>query len=483
MKHLFFFLSFLLTLCSHAETIIVNNQQEFDALSTTLSTALRKGVKDITVEIIARQLTFADDQIKLSNLQATDASISIHGNGVLLTGQGRIVKAVSHPDFMYLRNGAYYNPWTDFVQLSDTIVIQDKTQHLCNITTPSKNKKDRAPKNKFIQYTCWYTSNISPITAITKRQISFDAGDWAAYRGERTYHVNMEYDYAKQGPRYRLFGTKKVSGKLYESTAATLLHLAGCKLRTFSIDGIHVVGSSATGPLLFLNHCTADRYAVTGSTFSCIGGTVLLDRCSQNVEFSHNTVDTFHGEGFVSESGATGAKVIGNQFSDCCLGMKQQFAIVIHSKGFTVADNTISDFCYGAIGVGIWGGSSSKDTCSGTVTDNHIFMSDAFRYTKDQHSLMDSGAIYTWTRCDDITIARNNIHDITGMKDNRGIFCDDGTRGVTLDGNRVENIVNSYDIDLRWTDFYKKQVPDHNTGNAMLNNITTGKVRFETQRR
>ena len=56
------------------------------------------------------------------------------------------------------------------------------------------------------------------------------------------------------------------------------------------------------------------------------------------------------------------------------------------------------------------------------------------------------------------------------------------TKGITLSGNRIERIYGGYDIDLRWCETYKADVPDHNSGNRIFNNQTTGKVRFETQR-
>jgi hypothetical protein len=81
-----------------------------------------------------------------------------------------------------------------------------------------------------------------------------------------------------------------------------------------------------------------------------------------------------------------------------------------------------------------------------------------------------------------VTISNNYIHDIAGIKSNNGIFCDDGAKGITLSGNRIERIHGGYDINLRWCETYKADVPDHNSGNRIFNNQTTGKVRFETQR-
>ena len=482
MRHIFCII--LLALCSvtaSAITLKIHSQQDFDRLSASLVEAINKGEKDIVVDIEARYLTFSDNQISLTSIKRNDVSITIHGNGVQIMSQGHFVKEVKNPSFMYLKDGKYYNPWTEFRQLWDTISILDKSSHLCRITTLQKNKKNKYPQNKHINYTCWYTSRTSPITDITKRQITFDGGDWAVPQKGNFFNVNMDYSYAKKYPRYRLFGTKKIKGRIYECTASTLLKLAFCTFKSFTIDGINVTGSSRDGALIFVNQSQANAITISGSKFHCIGGTVLTDRRSTNVCFTGNKVETFLGYGVQSEVGSSKAKVTGNTFTNCNLGMENSFAIQMRSKDFIVSGNTISDFCYGGIGVGIWAGTKTEDKCSGIVKDNELFYTPQFLSKTDQNTLMDSGAIYAWTKCDGVTISQNYIHDISGMRDNRGIFCDDGTKNVTLSDNRVERIHNSYDIDLRWTEIYKDKVPDHNTGNKMLNNRTTGKVRFETQ--
>ena len=94
---------------------------------------------------------------------------------------------------------------------------------------------------------------------------------------------------------------------------------------------------------------------------------------------------------------------------------------------------------------------------------------------------MDSGAIYLWTQSDGIIIRNNYIHDIAGAKDNRGIFCDDGTKNVTIEGNVIQRIQNCYCIDLREVKSVAEKVQDHNTGNICRNNLVDGDIRFFIQ--
>lgn len=472
----------LFTTTAGAATIRIYTQQDFNLLSAKIMKMIKQGEKNISVNIKARHLTFADNQITLTGIKSKDVSISIHGKGVQITSQGDSVSEVRNPVFMYLSNGDYYNPWTEFQQLQDTIAIIDESSHLCCIYTSSKNKKDLQPQNKYINYTCWYTSRTSPITYIGKNRIEFDGGDWAVPQKGNFFNVNMDYSYAKIFPRYRLFGTKEITDKVYECTASTLLKISSCDLQSFNLDSINVTGSSNKGVLILVDNCHADSIAFSNSTFRCIGGSVLKDRNSTNVFFTGNKVDTFIGYGIESEVGSTGTKVTNNIFANCTLGMEIGFAIKMQGDNFIVNNNTISDFCYGGIGAGIWAKTPTESKCMGIISDNELFHTDAFLSDLVQNTLMDSGAIYTWTRSDGITISNNYIHDIDGIKDNRGIFCDDGTKNVTISDNRIERIHNSYDIDLRWCETYKNNVPDHNTGNTMLDNHTTGKVRFETQK-
>lgn len=482
MKRLLSCVFFALTsVVSDAGTIGVDSQQDFDLLSENIVKLITKGEKDIIVNINAKELTFADNQISLRSVKRPELSIAIHGNGVRIRSVGHLTKELRDPSLMYLKDGNYYNPWTAYQQLKDTIALAGRGSHICRISTPTKNKKDLHPKDKYISYTCWYTSRVSPITRIGRNWVEFGGGDWAVPQQGNFFNVNMEYSYAKKYPRYRLFGTEEVREEVYACTASTLLSLAYCDLRSFCIDGINVTGSSAASPLLLVDLCNTGATVISNSTFRCIGGSVLIDRKSSNVSFNGNIVDTFIGYGIQSEVGSTGTKVTNNTFCNCSLGMHMAFAIQMRSDNFTVSGNTIYDFCFGGIGVGIWANTPTDCKCRGIVTENELFLTESFLSDITQHSLMDTGAIYTWTRCDGVTFSRNYIHDIDGVRDNRGIFCDDGTRNVTLTDNRIERIRNSLDIDLRWCETYKEIVPDHNTGNKLGHNQTTGRVRFETK--
>ena len=78
-----------------------------------------------------------------------------------------------------------------------------------------------------------------------------------------------------------------------------------------------------------------------------------------------------------------------------------------------------------------------------------MFQDSIFIADYQQYTLMDGGAIYISTRLDDVVIRYNYIHNVKGMKDNRGIFCDDGAKNLKIYGNVFYGIHNSYCVDSR----------------------------------
>ena len=153
---------------------------------------------------------------------------------------------------------------------------------------------------------------------------------------------------------------------------------------------------------------------------------------------------------------------------------------VVLAKGanFLISDNVFRNFCYGAIGAGIWYKHNKTTYVSGVISGNEIYYTEDYYKDYPKYTLMDSGAIYLWTQMDDVTIQGNYIHDIYGMEDNRGIFCDDGAKNVKIVNNLILRINNSYCIDLRDVPNVVEFVPDCNTGNHCFNNLLDGTMRF-----
>ena len=156
------------------------------------------------------------------------------------------------------------------------------------------------------------------------------------------------------------------------------------------------------------------------------------------------------------------------------------------ASGMKIHHNVFENFSYGAIGIGSFYMQPIPASSSGVIEENEIYCTAAF-LKRPARLLMDSGAIYTWTINKDITIRNNYIHDIGGYGWNRGIFCDDGTVNVSIEGNKIRNVQNSYCIDLRLCTEVEKnpysRIKRVNVGNKLENNDVDGKVRFENRDR
>ena len=205
---------------------------------------------------------------------------------------------------------------------------------------------------------------------------------------------------------------------------------------------------------------------------------------STNFLFGENIVTRSYHKCVTLDFFTACAEIRGNRFSDTGYMMDNDLCIDGQASGMWIHGNEFVNFSYGAIGVGAYYMSPIPASSSGVIEDNELYCTPDF-LARPARLLMDSGAIYTWTINKDITIRNNYIHDIGGYGWNRGIFCDDGTVNVSIIGNRIRNIRNSYCIDLRLCKDVEKhplsRIRRVNVGNRLENNDVDGKVRFENR--
>ena len=171
--------------------------------------------------------------------------------------------------------------------------------------------------------------------------------------------------------------------------------------------------------------------------------------------------------------------MLDNSFRNCGLGLSNNFVVKCAGDDYLVARNSLCNFCYGGIAVGAWHATTNPARPSGVVEDNELWYEGDFLERPEQHTLMDSGAIYLFTLNEKCEVRYNYVHDYTGMKDNRGIFCDDGARNFNIHGNVVRGIANSYCIDSRREKASEGVNGPNNVGNVISGNVVDGAIRFE----
>lgn len=159
--------------------------------------------------------------------------------------------------------------------------------------------------------------------------------------------------------------------------------------------------------------------------------------------------------------------------------MQNTFCVVCRGDDFTVSDNELTDYGYGGIGAGVWYRHDQPNPCKGVIENNTLVYTDEYLQAVEDNCIMDSGAIYLWTKNDGTVVRSNRIMGYAGMKDNRGIFCDDGARNVQIYGNLITGVANSYSIDSRRCANVEDVCGPANINNAVYDNIVDKPIRFQ----
>ncbi len=366
--------------------------------------------------------------------------------------------------------------WSPSFQLQNQVEIVDPTEKLCRIKLPDGHSPEKQPL--YLNLTKWYLNAIYKVTRVKDDYIYFVADDLKdGYNKLLTkYDINNDYGYGGMYPRCQLYYGTPANYK-YRCVNSQFLTMGYSKLKSLSISGLDFVGNAGNSSLLVANDCKMESLMIQDCSFRNIQGVVFYVIKTDNVTFDNNKVDNCNEAVLISENKSRNTQVTNNTMVNIGLRMNNVKVVQCVSEDFKVSGNTFCNFSYAAIGAGV-GQNNSSSICTGTIEKNEIYMDSAYSSNAALHTLMDSGAIYIGTVTDGITIRNNYIHDIAGAKDNRGIFCDDGTKNVTITENVVERIQNSYCIDLRNVLSVAEKVPDHNTSNVCENNVVDGNIRF-----
>lgn len=479
-KRILFLLSLFLPLAllgaGKNTSVTVASQADFDALSASITRLAKDGMQRIDVTFREGVYFYKDNQLDIRGLNAPSLRISLECSGAVFVGASE-GPGSEFDAFVRLSDLTVRERLSAPVQAQGRPTLVDRRTGLCKVKTQEKNVPAGKCEGLYIVLTQWYRSGKYPVQRIQDGYVYFTCPDYVS-DGNPFHDPDSDYKFGKVLPRYELLDARSTPAGCHRSSASRFLTLHGCYIGTFTLTGARFIGNGGRDCLMQFYANDAVSVEVSGCRFEYVHDDVVHVQRTSNFRFADNTLEHLWMHGVTVDYFASGAEFTGNRFRDTGLLMDQTFCIQLRGSNFHVHDNVFTDFTYGAVGIGTFYRETVPASASGVVENNDLFCTSGFtRY------LMDSGAIYTWTINKDVVIRRNHIHDIGGYKENRGIFCDDGTVNVHILENRVERIANSYCIDLRRVSRVAKDPQSYakkvNVGNRLEGNVVDGKVRFE----
>ena len=461
--------------------INVSSQQEFDRLDRLISISMENGDKDIEVSFKAGTYKYDNRALQLKGASSA-TKIRINGNGSVLVGKGADtgVGAQVSKDFAYMGPGySFADLWTTVEQSPEHIEVVSPETKMCRIKV--SDRSDLTGGVSMIQISKWFKTGIYKVDSYKDGYAYFVADDLKYSEKYSDYSINADRFYGHMPPRYRFW--KGVSETpLYESRVPNFANLDHISIGSLIIEGFRFQGCAAKrGAVALIRVETVDagEIIIRGCDFqgcraNCINFENTANCLVTDCTFEHNYEFCVFAGNSTSRISVTNCR-----FEDSSIGWNNTRCVYLRSEDFTVADSEFVDFAYGAIGFGVWFGNKQVRPVTGVVERNHIHYTKAYFDDYAKHTLMDGGAISVTTKCDGVTIRDNWIHDYVGMRQNRGIFLDDGARNVKIYGNVILNIPNSFCIDSRRVGRVEDKAGKTNLNNEIAGNVMDGPYKLE----
>ena len=292
-----------------------------------------------------------------------------------------------------------------------------------------------------------------------------DSDDWHSSR-----NPNVDFIQYKVPPRYCYINcpvSESVhikGGNIYIPLKYTkikinkggyLIHMLGCRFNSFEVAGFKFNGLGNKAPISVYKSSFVTGLFVHDNAFNNLSSLAIRIGWCKNVVVYNNTISNTRTQAI--ECGGDNTTISHNHLKR--IGWMQNTpAITGNGDKLRICDSVILNYI---------------------VERNIIRYTEEFRKNYKTTTLADGGGIYVGPSCTQGVIRNNVIMGIKGIHSNRGIFLDDGAKNLAVYGNLIVNTDNSYDIDLRYCQTFKTDIPDHNSNNCVFNNILTGSYRFE----
>lgn len=490
-------LSLLIGVDAHAKVIRVGNQEQFDQLNKTIHDCIEDGVTSLTIRVSPGNYYFKERHLDLSDIKIPGLTLKIIGKKAVIIPVGREVSTENNikgynynSSVIDIKTGALVNMWTDLQYADSEVEIIDVAQKECRLKSNGiKSRTIEECKDAFIMITAWCRTYYYHITKIEDSYIYFIADNLESSKvNKKGYNVNDDtyYSKGKVPTRFRLsnlYPLKK--GTFHVCEMQSFLYNNGGQIKKLSVTGFSFLGNKTNGDLLgwpysliVLNAVKAESIRIHHCKFIGQNSRVVSVNKTDNVQIDNNYFAHNFRNVITSYNSSNLTTVNDNVFEYNGESLSYERCVTCQGSDYHVYNNTFTNYGYCAISVGFYFGTEPTNTPCGIVELNTLTYTDNWMNNLWQHSIMDGGAIYLWTR-NDVAVIRNNvIVNYGGVCFNNGIYCDDGAKGMEIYGNVILGIENGYSIHSRRVPTVDAQVGGANMNNKIYDNFFDGGFLF-----
>ena len=502
MKRIVFVLSILSLLMgvdaqAKTKVIRIGNQEQFDQLNKTIHECVADGISSITIRVSTGCYYFKERHLDLSDIIAPGLTLKMIGKKAVLIPFGKevsteeTIKGYNYSSSVVdIKSGASVNMWSGLKYADSEVEIIDTAQKVCRLKSSGiKSRTKEECKDAYIMITAWCRTYYYHITKIEDSYIYFIADNFEISRVNKNgYNVNDDtyYSKGKVPTRFRLSNLDPLKkGQLHVCETQSFLHNNGGQIKKLSVTGFTFLGNKTNGDLvgwpyslIVLNAVNAESIRIHRCRFIGQNSRVISINKTNNVQIDNNYFVHNFRNGITSYNSSNCTTVNDNVFEYNGESLSYERCVTCQGSDYHVYNNTFTNFGYCAISVGFYYGTEPENTPSGIVELNTLKYTDDWMNNLWQHSIMDGGAIYLWTR-NDVAVVRNNaIINYGGVCFNNGIYCDDGAKGMEIYGNVVCGIENGYSIHSRRVPNVDAQVGGANMNNKVYDNFIDGGFLF-----